>query len=227
MKKFLIAGNILFASIIYFQNCTPAKMIIGAQPGSKKNWHCINYHDSIFNGIPLTVADLMYNIYGTKQYNTLTGNALPNSSDSRSVWFSLDVLKKFFYKVEDTLHNQGKNQAMRLGIRFYFGTYPEGKSFSSNPYFNQLPANYAGKHTLFLVPTFDEIVNNITVHKEFNAFRQSGELNMLLPMQPILLDTSTTVSTTPVSIFTITNDIYMQNHGEVGPPPAPIAGTTF
>lgn len=227
MKKLLITSNLLFIAIVYFQNCTIPKMLVGAQPGSNKNWHCINYNDSVFSGIPLSVSSALYNKYGTTQYMNITSGNNALVEDSRCVWFSLDIIKKFIYKVEDTLFRKGFNPNTRLGIRFYFATYPDSATMRANPYLDGLPSSYANHHTLFMVPTFDSLTNGTRIHYDFNAFNGLNGNN--LPFANKILQQKDVLGfwSNSSASLTVSDDIYMQNHGEVGPPPSPVPGSTF
>lgn len=67
--------------------------------------------------------------------------------DTRDFWFSLDTLKKYIKYVEQQAAEQGREN---LGIRIYFGAYPEQGSYP-NP----------GFATVFLVPTASEAPSNL------------------------------------------------------------------
>ena len=232
MKKILLLLNIVFATVIYFQNCTMPKQVISPLEGSNKNWHCLNYNDSVFTGIPYSVAQRMFDNYSTVQYADITNpsaSAGALAQDSRSVWLSLDVIKKFIYKIEDTLFRKGADQKTRLGIRFYFAAYPDENTMAADPALRDLPREYALHHTLFLVPTFDKAEENNNVHYDFNPFypvdnrlrRPVDFLTARSSMKKEAFQNQVTLS------LGVTGETYMQNHGEVGPPPKPVLGATF
>jgi hypothetical protein len=232
MKKILIALNVMFASVIYFQNCTPQKMIVGAIQGSNKNWHCVNYNDSTYNGIPLSVSRIVYDKYTNIQYSKILATApslTTMTEDSRCVWFSLDVIKKFIYKVEDTLYRKGFNKNTRLGLRMYFATYPDTTGMQNNQYLDGLPLEYANHHTLFIVPTFDSTSAGASkpVHYDFNAFKGVSTNSTPFINTSPLQKSIPSFWNEPFACLLITDDIYMQNHGEVGPPPSPVPGAIF
>ncbi len=75
--------------------------------------------------------------------------------DSRSVWFSLERLKNFIWHIED---RNCKNPCKRtLGLRIYFGRYPD-LTVTNNSYLGLegLPKEYSNRHTLFMVPTYED-----------------------------------------------------------------------
>jgi hypothetical protein len=225
MKKLLLATNLLFMAIIYFQSCIPTKQVIVSPEGSRKNWVCLNYADSTFSGITYGTAYKMFETYGGNQFARITNNLNPNTDDSKFVWFSLDVIKKFIYKIEDTLHAKGADPSTRLGIRFYFAAYPDSNQMKTIKDLNQLPSSYGKRHTLFMVPTYDIASATGTIHQDFNAFEPLSTAKK--PSPSMLLDSRTvkSVFTLKMAGLGVTNDIYIQNHGEIGPPPQP--GTSF
>ncbi len=225
MKKVLIATNLVLLGIIYFQSCISSKQVIVTPEGSRKNWVCLNYADSVFNGITYGTAYNMFETYGDNQFTRITNNPHPNTEDSRYVWFSLDVIKKFIYKIEDTLHAKGADPSTRLGIRFYFAAYPSRAEMRAIKDLDQLPATYAKRHTLFMVPTYDIASETGTIHQDFNAFEPLSTARRPAPSVQLNNETIKKVFTLKMAGLGITNDIYIQNHGEIGPPPQ--SGTSF
>ena len=227
MKKILLFTNLILISTIYFQNCVMPKQVIGPLEGTNKNWHCMNYNDSVYHGIPFSISETLFNQYSSTQYAKITAGPAGLVDDSRSVWFSLDVLKKFIYKIEDTLYRKNCDPNTRLGMRFYFATYPDAARMLESDYLKALPASYANHHTLFMVPTFDSSVSGNIFHYDFNAFKDINAAGKLTPAILRRQKESSDWSTTPTLILGVTSETYMQNHGEVGPPPSPVEGATF
>jgi hypothetical protein len=224
-SKVLMATNLLFAVVIYFQNCILPKQVIVPPETIDKNYHCINYNDSVFNGLRYSLTKSLFENYGTTQYANITAGSNAVIDDSRCVWFSLDILKKFIYKVEDTLYRRGLDQSTRLGLRFYFATYPDSAGMAANTELNDLPSSYAKHHTLFIVPTYDEMAGGTVTHWDFNAFEGLNNVSRKPVANYKAMDKI--VNTDPVmAVLTVNDETYMQNHGEVGPPPKPVPGAT-
>lgn len=121
--------------------------------------------------------------------------AYPHVQDSRSVWFDLDTLQNF---IDDTRAMQGN------GVRFYFGEYSQDivnditvnhkQMVNENPSIQQ----YAGLHTLVLIPTTREGVFN----RDFNCCDLDANNAPLLPAN-----------------FSNLTDFIAENHGSMVPPP--------
>lgn len=123
--------------------------------------------------------------YGTNHYaaiNTYCSSIInspnnPGVVDSRCVWYSIDQLKQFIKEIEAITYQNSPANDVELGIRFYFGEYPDDEA--------QLPANipttHAGLHTLVLVPTFHDDVND--VERDFDPSEFQSNL-MPAPIDP-------------------------------------------
>ncbi|WP_426477064.1 hypothetical protein ACP3T3_17560 [Chryseobacterium sp. CBSDS_008] len=95
--------------------------------------------------------------------------------DAHSIWFDLPKLKNFIAKIEEEAAKV--NPAATgddLGIRFYYATYPKQENWSimdSHP----VPTEYAGRHTLVMVPTLKKAnETGELIDYDFNPF-QSAE----------------------------------------------------
>lgn len=229
MKKLLIAGNIIFAAIICFQACNPnhEKEIL-------KNMHCSDYSKESFDGISYATADTMYKLYQQNQYKKIglvnTSAVDKNEKDSKCIWFSLETLKKFIYKIEDTLGKQNLNPDVEIGVRIYYATYMDSVAMKNGKYqTTKLPSNYQFHHTVFMMPTFTKKTGTQLIHYDFNPATPLGKGGY-----PLTLDSARKMYgdkgdfwTTPGLILGLTDEIYMQNHGELGPPPPIVQGSDF
>lgn len=96
--------------------------------------------------------------------------------DAHSIWFDLPKLKNFIAKIEEEAAkvNPATSEA-DLGIRFYYATYPKQENWSmmdSHP----VPVQYAGKHTLVMIPTLKKAGEaGELVDFDFNPFQANGE----------------------------------------------------
>jgi hypothetical protein len=152
MKKVLIATNILFISIIWFQACKPSGIV-------QKSVSYFNCATTETRGHTMKEFMDVVSRYKTNYADVITKWALSlkkatdvsNSDDlvertfqdSRSVWFPLDTIKKFICTVEkySTILNIPSES---LGINFYFATYGQLQGPR---------ANHSYHHTLYFVPT--------------------------------------------------------------------------
>lgn len=74
--------------------------------------------------------------------------------DAICAWYSLQVIKDFIYKFEDTIAKQGHAGRYKLGLRFYYVKYPSSQDMKNNLYLDSLPGEYAYHHGLMIVPTY-------------------------------------------------------------------------
>lgn len=82
------------------------------------------------------------------------GSAGNNSTDANSVWFELDDLKKFIWNIQKSICEQNCDaDSLKLGVRIYYARYPQTGPSAPQP-FDGLPVEYTGKHTVFMVPTY-------------------------------------------------------------------------
>ncbi|MGO4707518.1 hypothetical protein AB4Y90_00095 [Chryseobacterium sp. 2TAF14] len=107
-----------------------------------------NNQNIIMNNTNLISTQLIQNLvdnYRTNQLEVINENL--NMEDAHSIWFDLPTLKTFISEIETQA--QLIDQTVKdsdLGIRFYYAAYPEVPEMS-------VPANYANRHTLVMVPT--------------------------------------------------------------------------
>ena len=84
---------------------------------------------------------------------TFKNGAMVPGEDSKSVSFSLDRLKCFIWNIEK--QNCEKKCADSLGLRIYFGRYPNLTDQNGLPEgLTNVPTKYSNYHTLFMVPTY-------------------------------------------------------------------------
>jgi hypothetical protein len=120
-----------------------------------------NYADGDSEGIiNYETAQALANNYNKDKNNRLltvsndkdTGVTLVE--DSKSVWFSLDRLKKFLWHIEK--QNCENSCQDTLGLRIYFGKYPDLNNLTDKNLLGleDVPKEYSNHHTLFMVPTY-------------------------------------------------------------------------
>jgi hypothetical protein len=93
----------------------------------------------------------------------------PLAQDSRSIWFSLDSLKRFIWEIESAICKNKCSIAKNLGIRLYYARYPMINN--NNPNHRQLlllNTTYQKLHTIFMIPTYESISNNQVINIDFD-----------------------------------------------------------
>ncbi len=97
----------------------------------------------------------------TKAYQADKGKSIIESTtteDALSVWFSLQTLKHYIWKIEDALKKQGCNlEEMDLGLHIYYAKYPDSLAMLER----NLPVEYALRHTSFLTATYKDGKSNV------------------------------------------------------------------
>lgn len=211
MKKILLGLNILFLGIIIFQGCTTS-MNAAISNDNKTTFQ--NYATTPFiglsNNLIKTMVQEYYNASAYQNYHPTGDNV-----DSRSIWFNLDTLKKFIWYVETTSKANGLNNMNKLGVRFYYGRYPEQSTWSLYPEMATVPTQFEKLHTAFLIPTYFNTTTNYNVDFDPN-YMTSGNPNdiktLLNGKQRTLLTTLRTMGEPDAS-----GDM-RQNHGDLIPP---------
>src|SRR5215213_2071302 len=102
MKKILIATNILFMGIIYFQSCNPVEKpdtgVKSDNPTHKNCDTCDKFPGSEVSGlIRGSTAKILFDNYGADNEKTFIWDRhqLRDSLDARRVWFDIKSLKRF------------------------------------------------------------------------------------------------------------------------------------
>ncbi len=131
----------------------------------------------------------------------------PNTpDDANSVWFELDALKKFIWNIEKSVcENNCNANSLNLGIRIYYAHYPQTGPGAPEPFNNLIP-EYSGKHTVFMIPTYDLPGSTPTNdHFDFNINR---------PFANCTPDRINPDDTTSIGLFIPIG----KNHGTLCPP---------
>ncbi len=175
MKRLLILTNMLWITVVLYQSCRQEQVQPAAASGANDNSEkvlsareeaaltsascpgCTDYKLFKFAGISADVAKSL-----SKNYQTIDQPLLqiePGIPDASSIWFSLETLKGFVWKIEEAVCKNNCTSKMKLGLRLYYGRYPEAAEMAATPDLSGLPASFAEHHTLFLVPTYQDAVD--------------------------------------------------------------------
>lgn len=118
-------------------------------------------------------SSLIQTLIDNYRQNHLTAiNTALGIEDAHSIWFDLPKLKKFIATIEAEAEKMNPAISTEdLGIRFYYATYPKQENWSimeSHP----VPAEYAGRHTLIMVPTLKKTSETgELINYDFNPFQ--------------------------------------------------------
>lgn len=122
-----------------------------------------DHNTSMDNLIPTELIQSLVDNYRSNQLEAI--NESLNIEDAHSVWFDLPTLKNFVAEIE--AHAELIDQNVKdtdLGIRFYYAAYPAVPESS-------VPAEYAKRHTLVMIPT--KKLNNLNY--DFNPIENTSE----------------------------------------------------
>jgi hypothetical protein len=238
MKKFSFVLNILLAAgiayLLYKQKANPT------EPDTTGcNQVCMNYtgsnyytlnsrllktmadnfkHPNIVNGVINSGSNV---VNSNLQIADISGNV---SEDAHSVWFGLEDLKKFLWKIETTVCKSSCSSLTpdKLGVRIYYARYPDIKTYDSLNSFTsaslKLPPEYVAMHTVFMVPTFDNAANS-NFHTDFYL---DSSFQKCLPI-PII----TSPEGPAIKVAALIADPDGKNHGSLCPPLTNCRGSAY
>lgn len=209
MKKILIATNILLlitiAFLIYFYSKCSNKRAedkVNQNCEACESYETIDWTGKIDEKIGKRLAD---NYKYSKEKNFIwDGGVNTGVEDTKSVWFPLKTIKKYIWEIET--NNCRNNCNDSLGVRIYFGKYPE----TSDPMWDtvgmsEFKVSYANHHTLFMVPTLYDATKD--AHFDFNPW---------VPDCHHLIGTPYSSKDAPRNPLLLGGDA--QNHGSLIPP---------
>jgi hypothetical protein len=158
MKKVLIFTNVVFLAIILFMACNHHEDTKSTDTRDKcRDLHCRDYSSGTSTGlIDINTAIELAERYKADAGKFYIGNGAINTTeqDARSVWFDLETLKAFIWRIEDTLCKAGCIDSLKPGIRIYYGKYPDSTRMSTMSDLADVKPEYQFHHTVFMVPTY-------------------------------------------------------------------------
>lgn len=225
MKKLLIAGNILLLGIIFFQACNPT--VEKDKPGVKTvskdcgDDSCNREICKDYSGIPLdgvidgpTLRKLSIDYAADPGKANITGEFMADGrtpeKDALSVYFRLEQLKNFIWRMEQAACRSGCDTSTDLAIRFYLIRYPgDLGTAAAAECLSTLSKDCANKHSLALVPAFKKgeyYYDYSLTNFSFDCFSLPITNNNLATLK---------------SAAMVSSPGFGDNHGGLGPPPAP------
>lgn len=132
---------------------------------------CVDYSSLPFKGMSVVNATGIAKDYQTMNKPKLLIGGL--KIDATSIWFSVETLKNFIWKIEEATCEQRCPANLNLGIRIYYARYPKivgtpGTDFAS------IPPSYKEHHTLFMIPTYQDLTNP-SVQWDFDPWHWGGD----------------------------------------------------
>ncbi len=157
----------------------------------------------------------------TKNYQADNGKAIiesTNTEDALSVWFSLQTLKHYIWKMEDALKKQGCDlEKMNLGLHIYYAKYPDSLAMLER----NLPVEYALRHTSFLTATYKDGKNNV----DFDPWHIGDDKCKPTPLSELLKLSKASQQKMMKENGDDKEDPTVLNQGTLAPPPP--GGGTF
>ncbi len=221
--RFLILTvlGVITTLIIYSCNITQGTI------STINNTICSNYPD--MNTMEVQLIHKMTDKYKTNQLAAINNSSRtifsPNYSDARAIWFDLETLKAFIHQIEiKAKNNVDPVPSTDLGIRIYYGSYPEESTWGST--YKDLPGtgnnvltpDYQERHTLVLVPT----IRKDTLDVDFNPLDPKTYKTPFLETEEyingIMLRTGNPTSILALPAIPSSGDTGAQNHGGLYPP---------
>jgi hypothetical protein len=211
MKKTLVITNLFSIGLCLFIACNSGTQ--EPNGGIVNNSPCTDcfspeVNNSLEGLISYQLALKMSKEYAVdkgKKYVSVNG-APTLVEDARYVWFNLKKLKNFIAYVERQACLANCDTSKRLGIRIYYAKYPTKQFMEAlNSGLTTVPSEYADHHTVFLSPTYYDVLSKKNV--DFDPQNLSKEC-IFQPIDP---------EKGVVWLGTPTNN--QQNHGNIAPPP--------
>jgi hypothetical protein len=227
MKKLLLSTNIitllaLVSILCYNQSCNNSGRPIPNPVDSTRSddeqvdsacTTCYpNACDSAFTGLNAGLAAFMLQNYKQHQWQSINNGGA--TTDSRSVWLSLQTIKRFIHDIEkkvcDTCNTTTLND---LGVRIYFAAYPSSADWNTYATHlagvQQTPSQ--SRHTIVMVPTYF----NGSYDVDFDPNYIGANCVPLTMCQ--VYDTLKGGLAGTVTVLT-PGQVSMQNHGTMDPP---------
>lgn len=215
MKKMLIAIIVLLLIVIFLllycncrEKCDTSKK--PDKPTDTCNVICLTPPNGELEGmIDYAALVSMSRAYASDPgKNTITGTRSP---DALSMVFDLNKIKTLIWEME---HRQCSLHCkkLKLGIRYYYVKYPSTLETPAAPdCLDGIAATEKNKHALVMVPVWWDEQDR--VWRDYNVWERSSECYPKFPPK-------TSADSLHIGV-TGTNGEGGDNHGGIGPPPAP------
>lgn len=238
MKTTLFVTNLLLLGIIVYLIWFGKEKPPAVPEKSCRDLICKDYSAIPIDGISALLAKSLSENYVNDNAKKLISK--PGSfrtamvmEDATSVWFSIETLKKFLWKIEQAACEHPCEPRPVLGVRIYYAKYPDSTGMRSEEELKPVKPEYAEHHTIFMVPTFQqgnqhvdfdpwfwgkEKCKPITFKERFDA--RSKDLFLTLHNKSLILSPAGfNWKDTDGDGVADLMDASLQNHGDLAPPP--------
>ena len=230
---FTILATALITALTVYLLMKPKKIVDVPDGLRSLTSICMDYDTVTPPTLTSKMVQTMVAKYGLTQLNniqTAPSNAVLR--DAKSIWFDLETLKQFLYRIEIS---SKKNDSLKrnLGVRIYYAAYPKNDAMKilsrdqTDPNFT-MNSDYENLHTLVMIPTISDREGN---NYDFNPL-DAATYNGFTRMDK---ETNSPVSNANYSILSlgisspqiqVNNAIIARNHGFLNPPSSAI-GISF
>jgi hypothetical protein len=234
MKQISVILNLVLIGIILFMSCSKRDAAVDNLADEEMAAAlrtpcnpCTDHTTTPFEGLTATLAKSMFADY--RNLNQPLLQIAPGIPDANRIWFSLESLKNFIWKIEQEVCKRPCAKPLKLGVRIYYARYPNSMT---HPELVGLPEEYANHHTLFIVPTYQDETNS-NINWDFDPWHWGTDPCKPTTMAQLLGPTSLIPPGKKSLIFTIKENQYyksatgalvqmgIMNHGNMSPPPVP------
>ncbi len=234
MRTLFLTLNVMLTGIIVFVSCQKtAPSTTTEATVSRPCPECTDHSRTIFKGISTQTAwDL------SQDYKIMNQPKLEideTYTDANSIWFSAESLKNFLWKVEEAICRKGCAENLKLGLRIYYARYPNAAGMAANPDLSDLDPAFQQHHTLFMVPTYQDGLNQ-QVHHDFDPWHWGDKACEPKPMEQWFATGPKPFGNEKSLIFSLNENQYFKsagggltpamNHGNMIPP-SPDLGTGY
>ena len=194
-----------------------------------ENAICDDYSRESISTLKTSLISDLVERYRKNQLTYINQHMPESDSDSHSIWFDLDTIKKFIYHIEKNVQINRVSNGAKLGLRIYYGAYPEASEFTSPGYediaylaTDPQTMKYGLKHTLIFIPTIynESLVDNV----DFNPL-DSNTYNGYISMEKSdkIKDDPNAIAPYEESGYkpmalTPSQSVMARNHGHLYPP---------
>ena len=182
MKSFSLLLNVILIFLVFYLGCKDDFFGGDKEPGKQSGYcppeGCETYNPSEKYGmISFATAQMLAKNYAESEGKRFIydGTLKTSEQDALNIWFDLKILKNFISFIESNACNAGCDTSVKLGVRIYYGKYPDSTQFSFYPDLKDVPKRFGKHHTIFMMPTFFDKASG--KHLDFDPLQAAGDCN--------------------------------------------------
>lgn len=199
MKSISLLLNVILIFLVLYLGCKD-KIFGGDKEPAKQSAYCPpegceTYNPSEKYGmISFATAQMLAKNYAESEGKKFIydGTFKTSEQDALNIWFDLKILKNFISFIESSACKANCDTSKRLGVRIYYGKYPDSTQFDNYPDLKDVPNKFGKHHTIFMMPTFFDKASG--KHLDFDPMQAAAGCNF----KPF--DNNYTLSTYGISI---------------------------